>query len=133
MPTLGLNGDIVNTSPFTTAACSTFTGAPYVPPVISSSQSFVTANGSNILITSNVVAAHNSFGFLCAVSGSHTTPTGTPPPPAPQPPISFNEGQTFVTINGVPIAMNGDSANCSTETVSHTLSGTGPAWITITL
>lgn len=129
MPTLGLSGSTVSTSPYTTDSCDTFTGALYVAPVVSSTQTFVTSAGTPILIETNTVPSHTHYGLFCFVTDSHTTPDGTPPPPALQPPISFNASQSFVTINGIPIVMNGDPANCS---ASHTLSASGPAWLTIT-
>lgn len=130
MPTLGLNGDTVSTSPYTTAPCVFLAGAPYVAPIVSSTQTFVTAAGTPLLIETNTVPSHVHYTSLCFVTDSHLVPAGTPPPPAVQPPISFNAGQDFVTINGVPIVMNGDAANCSS---SHTLTASGPAWLTITL
>jgi uncharacterized Zn-binding protein involved in type VI secretion len=130
MPTLGLNGNSVNTSPYTTGTCVSGTsGGPYVAPVVSSTQSFVRISDVNILIESNTVPTHTLYANNCSVIGVHSAPEGSPPPPPTPPPISFNAAQGFVTINGTPILMNGDPANCS---ASHTLTATGPAWITIT-
>lgn len=118
MPTLGLNGDTVNTAPYTVAACVTGTGGgPYEAPSVSATQSFVTIQGTSILIETNIVPTHVHYANNCSTIDTHSAG-------------GLDAGQDFVTINGVPIVMNGDPSVCDDDE-AHTLTASGPAWVTI--
>lgn len=111
MANLGLNQDEVEVSPYTTGGSGT-----QVDPQVSSTQAFVTINGTAVLIQGDSVPTHVTYGLFGVVTDSHSGAS-----------LGATQ-QSFVTINGNPIAVNNEQSSCSP---THTLKASGPSFVDI--
>lgn len=128
MANLGLNGDVLDMDPDNDSPASTPFPNPTGGPSVTSSQSFVTINGSSsILTTTATVETHSDPLGFTTLPGTITHAGATMSPPA------YYTGQTFVTINGNPIVLDGAAASCSEDVpgYKHELVATGPAFVDI--
>jgi len=98
MPKIARDNDTMNTGIFTSAT-------------VSSTQSFVSIQGVNIVKQGDPVSTH-----------TYDNPETPPSPDQVHSGATMVASQGFVTIQGVPIIIDGDNATCS---LSHTVNASG--------